>query len=75
MACDGTQSYRRASVSSPRHDDAQRLLAPLRVGDQLSWKLDEQDDPQWLTVVEVVSDLSYLVQYPDGTTELLVDSE
>jgi hypothetical protein len=75
VACDGTQSYRRASVSSLRHDDAQHLLAPLRVGDQLSWKLDEQDDPQWLTVVEVVSDLSYLVQYPDGTTELLVDSE
>jgi hypothetical protein len=29
---------------------------------------------QWLTVVEVVNDVSYLVRYPDGKTQLLVDS-
>jgi hypothetical protein len=26
-------------------------------------------------VIEVVSDVSYLVRYPDGTLELLVDAE
>jgi len=26
-------------------------------------------------VIEVVSDVSYVIRYPDGTTELLVDSE
>jgi hypothetical protein len=55
LAHERTRSYRRASMSSPRHDDAQRLLAPLRVGDQLPLTLDEQGDPRWLTVVEVVS--------------------
>jgi hypothetical protein len=31
--------------------------------------------PQWSVVVEVLSATSYLVQYPDGKTEILVDSE
>ena len=52
-----------------------RLLAPLKVGDKLPWRLDADGEPQWLTVIEVVSDVSYLVRYPDGTLELLVDAE
>jgi hypothetical protein len=52
-----------------------RLLAPLRVGDQIPWRLDSNGEPQWLTVIEVVSTVSYVVCYPDGTTEMLVDSE
>jgi len=56
-------------------DTAARLLAPLDVGDRLPWKLDRNREPQWLTVIEVVSDVSYMIRYPDGTTELLVDSE
>jgi len=52
-----------------------RLLAPLKVGDKLPWRLGVDRDPQWLTVIEVVSDVSYLVRYPDGTIELLVDSK
>ena len=52
-----------------------KLLAPLAVGDRLPWKLDREGRPQWLVVVDVLSATSYLVQYPDGTTEVLVDSE
>lgn len=52
-----------------------RLLAPLKVGDKLPWRLGADGEPQWLTVIEVVSDVSYLVRYPDGAIELLVDSE
>jgi hypothetical protein len=52
-----------------------RLLAPLEVGDKLPWRLGADGEPQWLIVIEVVSDVSYLVRYPDGATELLVDSE
>jgi hypothetical protein len=52
-----------------------RLLAPLEVGDRLPWRLDSDGEPLWLTVIEVVSSTSYIVRYPDGTTELLVDSE
>jgi hypothetical protein len=51
------------------------LLVPLNVGAKLPWRLDADGEPQWLTVIEVVSDASYLVRYPDGTIELLVDSE
>lgn len=51
------------------------LLAPLKVGDKLPWRLGADGELQWLTVIEVVSDVTYLVRYPDGTTELLVDSE
>jgi hypothetical protein len=51
------------------------LLAPFHLGDRLPWKLDRHGEPQWLTVIEVVSDLSYMIRYPDETTELLVDSE
>ena len=32
-------------------------------------------EPQWLVVVEVIKPTSYLVRYPDGKTEILVDSE
>lgn len=52
-----------------------RLLAPLKVGDKLPWRLGADGEPQWMTVIEVLSDVSYLVAYPDGITELLVDSE
>jgi len=51
------------------------LLAPLKIGDRLPWKLDSNGEPQWLTVIAVVSSTSYIVRYPDGTTETLVDSE
>jgi hypothetical protein len=51
------------------------LVAALKIGDRLPWRLDEDGEPQWLTVIEVVSAVSYLVRYPDGTIELLVDSE
>jgi hypothetical protein len=51
------------------------FLAPLKVGDRLPWKLDRDGEPQWLTVIEVVSSVSYVVRYPDGTSEFLVDSE
>lgn len=51
------------------------LLAPLKIGDQIPWKLDRNGDPQWLIVTEVVSDTSYVVRYPDGKVETLTDSE
>ncbi len=51
------------------------LLAPLKVGDRLPWKLDRDGEAQWLTVIEMVSSVSYVVRYPDGTNEFLVDSE
>ncbi len=51
------------------------LLSPLSVGDELPWRLDESGQPQWLKVLEVLSSTSYLVRYPDGTTEILTDSE
>jgi hypothetical protein len=52
-----------------------KLLSPLKIGDQLPWKLDRNGEPQWLTVIEVLSDTSYLVRYPDGAVETLTDSE
>jgi hypothetical protein len=52
-----------------------RLLAPLKVGDQLPWQLDSNGEPQWLTVIEVVDSVTYIVCYPDGTVGALVDSE
>jgi len=52
-----------------------KLLAPLHVGDQLPWKLDEDGEPQWLTVTSVLTKTSYAVRYPDGTVETLTDSE
>ena len=61
-------------MQSPKSDTAP-LLARLYVGDRLPWQLDRRGEPQWLTVIEVVSDVSYMVRYPDGTTQLLVDSE
>jgi hypothetical protein len=54
---------------------ASKLLAPLAVGDRLPWKLDRDGEPQWLIVDEVMSPTSYLVRFPDGQTEILVDSE
>ena len=50
-------------------------LAQLKVGDQLPWRRDVAGAPQWLTVVEVVSETAYVVRYPDGTLETIVDSE
>ncbi len=54
---------------------ASKPLAPLAVGDRLPWKLDREGRPRWLVVIDVISATSYLVQYPDGKTEILVDSE
>jgi hypothetical protein len=51
------------------------LLAHLSVGDRLPWKPDHDGEPQWLVVVGVLSPTSYLVRYPDDSTETLVDSE
>jgi hypothetical protein len=62
-------------MHSAKPDPASALLAPLHVGDRLPWKLDRRGEPQWLTVVAVVNDMSCLVRYPDGKTQLLVDSE
>jgi hypothetical protein len=49
-------------MCSSEPDAAASLLAPLNVGDRLPWKLDRQGEPQWLTVIEVVSDLSYVIR-------------
>jgi hypothetical protein len=62
-------------MSSPESRAGGSLLAPLQAGDRLPWKLNRDGEPQWLTVIEVVSDMSYMVCYPDGMTELLVDSD
>jgi hypothetical protein len=62
-------------MRSSTHDSRSSLLAPLAVGDRLPWKLDHEGEPQWLVVVDVLSSTSYLVRYPDGSTETLVDSE
>lgn len=50
-------------------------LAPLEVGDLIPWKLDASGEPQWLEVVHVLDAVSYLVRYPDGSHEVLTDSE
>jgi hypothetical protein len=52
-----------------------RLLAPLKVGDTLPWRLDSNGEPAWLTVIEVVDSVTYVVRYPDGTIATLVDSD
>ena len=52
-----------------------RLLAPLSVGDRLPWRLDENGEPQRLTVIEVVDSVTYVARSPDGTIGALVDSE
>jgi hypothetical protein len=52
-----------------------KLLAPLRVGDQIPWKMSRCGEPLWLTVVEVLSDSSYSVRYPDGRIEILTDCD
>ena len=62
-------------MRSSTHDSKSSLLAPLAVGDRLPWKLDHEGEPQWLVVVDVLSSTSYLVRYPDGSTETFVDSE
>ena len=69
------RSYRGRAMHPPKPDTASTLLAPLHVGDRLPWELDRRGEPQWLTVVEVVNDVSYLVRHPDGKAQLLVDSE
>lgn len=51
------------------------LLAPLKMGDELPFRLDGDGEPQWLTVIEVIDSVTYIVRYPDDTTELLVDAE
>jgi hypothetical protein len=50
------------------------LLASLAVGDELPWKLSREGHPQWLVVIEVLGTDRYVVEYPDGATQLLVDS-
>jgi len=51
------------------------MLAPLKVGDRLPWKLDSHGTPLWLTVREVIGDGLYAVEYPDGSRETIHDSE
>src|SRR5207253_2835474 len=72
-------SYGRRAYELPGrllHDSRMsKVLAPIAAGNQLPWKLDRYGEPQWLVVVEVISPISYLVRYPDGKTEILVDSE
>jgi hypothetical protein len=62
-------------MGSLKPNPAPTLLAPLYIGDRLPWKLDGRGEPQWVTVIEVVSNVSYLVRCPDGAIQLLVDSE
>jgi hypothetical protein len=50
-------------------------LGQLKVGDRIPWRLDRNGEPQWLTVTEVLSDTSYLVRYPDGSLQTLIDTE
>jgi hypothetical protein len=50
------------------------LLAPLAVGDELPWKLSREGHPQWLVVIEIIGTDRYVVEYPDGATQVLVDS-
>jgi hypothetical protein len=56
-------------------NQATKLLAPLSAGDRLPWKIDLDGEPQWLVVIESLSPTSYLVQYPDERSEVLVDFE
>jgi hypothetical protein len=51
------------------------FLALLEVGDQLPWRVDASSELQWLTVIDVLTDSSYRVRFPDGTVETLTDSE
>src|SRR5438094_45643 len=51
-------SYRRSLMGSLKPNAAPTLLAPLHIGDRLPWKLDGRGEPQWVTVIEVVSDVS-----------------
>jgi hypothetical protein len=64
------------AVGRPRDegDSVHPVLAPLSVGDELPWRLDRRGEPQWLLVVDTIGSDSYLVQYPNGRTEILVDS-
>jgi hypothetical protein len=64
---------KRMQGGSPKQ--AASLLAPLNLGDQIPWKLDSRGEPQWLTVTDVIDEASYAVRYPDGTVEILTDSE
>jgi hypothetical protein len=50
------------------------MLAALKVGDQLPWKM-EEDQPLWLTVTAVLGSGRYEVEYPDGHVEVLADSD
>lgn len=52
-----------------------KLLAQLQVDDQIPWKLDRDGKPQWLTVTQVLGRGGYVVRYPDGRLETLVDTE
>jgi hypothetical protein len=70
----GRRAYEQTDVLVGR-SSVSKLLTPLAVDDRLPWKLDREGQPLWLVVVELLSPTSYLVQYPDGKTEILVDSE
>jgi hypothetical protein len=58
-----------------RPNKGERLLVPLGAGDRIPWKLSSDGKPLWLTVTEVVREGSYVVRYPDGSLETLIDSE
>jgi hypothetical protein len=55
--------------------DASALLAPLRVGDRLPWKLNQSGELQWLTVIAITGAGEYVVRYPSGKTETLRDAD
>ena len=64
-----------APTHGPMQEDDVAALAPLRIGDQIPWKLDETGEPQWLTVIAIESPGVYLVRDPSGNIERLRDSE
>jgi hypothetical protein len=36
--------------------EAPRLLAPLRMGDQLRWRLSSGGEPEWLVMIDVIDE-------------------
>lgn len=50
-------------------------LARLDVGSEIPYKLDTDGAPQWLLVTKILSEASCEVRYPDGSLQVLKDSE
>ena len=60
--------------SDERQDHNMPLLAPLSIGDRLPWRLVD-GEPTWLIVTAVLGPGVHEVEYPDGSREILLDSE